>query len=145
MVSALSLQLSFTLEECRDYSPHIICNVWLCIYPVFVCFSMISISTDTSATNANYGLPKWLSGKESSRQCKRHEFDPGVGKIPWKRKWQLSSIFLPGNSHRQRNLAGYSPWGLKRVRHNLGTEQQARLKIVFTSWLWKTYIPWQNF
>jgi len=36
-----------------------------------------------------------------------------VGKIPWRRKWQPASIFLPREFHGQRNLAGYSPWGHK--------------------------------
>ena len=35
----------------------------------------------------------------------------GVGKIPWRRAWQPTPVFLPGESHRQRSLAGYSPWG----------------------------------
>ena len=34
-----------------------------------------------------------------------------VGKIPWRRNWQLNPVFLPGKSHGQRSLAGYSPWG----------------------------------
>ena len=40
-------------------------------------------------------------------------FDPWVRKIPWRRKWQPTPVFLPGKSHRQRSLAGYSPWGPK--------------------------------
>ena len=36
-----------------------------------------------------------------------------VGKIPWSRKWQPTSVFLPGKFHGQRSLAGYSPWGRK--------------------------------
>ena len=55
---------------------------------------------------------RWLSGKESTCQYKRgrrHGFDPWVGNIPQKRKWQPTSIFLPGKSHGQRNLAGYIP------------------------------------
>ena len=43
----------------------------------------------------------------------RHGFDPQVGKIPWRRAWQLIPVFLPGESHGQRSLAGYSPWGCK--------------------------------
>ena len=43
------------------------------------------------------GLPWWFSGKESSRQCRRHRFDPWVEKIPWRRKWQPTPVFLPGN------------------------------------------------
>ena len=38
-------------------------------------------------------------------------FDPWVGKIPWRREWQLTPVFVPGESHRQRSLEGYSPWG----------------------------------
>ena len=40
-------------------------------------------------------------------------FDPWGGKIPRRRKWQPTPVFLPGESHGQRNLAGYSPWGCK--------------------------------
>ena len=64
------------------------------------------------------GLPCWLSGKESACQCRRPGFDPWVGKIPWRRKWQPTPVFLPGESHGQRRLAGYSPWGCKRARHS---------------------------
>jgi len=37
-------------------------------------------------------------------------FDPWVGKIPWRRKWQPTPVFLLGELHGQRSLAGYSPW-----------------------------------
>ena len=40
------------------------------------------------------GLPWWLSGKESVCQCRRYGFDPWVGKIPWRRKWQPTPVFL---------------------------------------------------
>ena len=52
------------------------------------------------------------SGKEPTRQYRRHErsgFKPWVRKIPWRRAWQPTLVFLPGESHGQRNLAGYSP------------------------------------
>jgi len=41
------------------------------------------------------------------RRCKRHGFNPWVGKIPWSRALQPPSVFLPGRSHGQRILAGY--------------------------------------
>ena len=41
------------------------------------------------------------------------QFDPWVVKIPWRRKWQPTPVFLPGESHGQTSLAGYSPWGRK--------------------------------
>ena len=53
------------------------------------------------------------SGKESSCQCRRFSFNPWVKKIPWRRKWQLTPVFLPGKSHGLRSLVGYSPWGSK--------------------------------
>ena len=56
--------------------------------------------------------------------CRKCRFNPWVRKIPWRRKWQPTPVFLPGKSHGQRNLAGYSPWGHKRVRHNLAIKQQ---------------------
>ena len=59
------------------------------------------------------GLPGWLSGKESAHQCRRRNrlrFHPWVGKIPWRRKWQPTPVFLSGKSHGRRSLVGYSPW-----------------------------------
>ena len=47
------------------------------------------------------------------RKCKRYGFNPWVGKISWRRAQQPTPVFLPGESHRQRSLAGYSPWGRK--------------------------------
>ena len=43
-------------------------------------------------------------------------------KIPWRRKWQLTSVLLPGKFHGQRILVGYSPWGHRRVGHDLVTK-----------------------
>ena len=55
-------------------------------------------------------------------------FDPWVRKIPWRRKQQPTPVFLPEKSHGQRSLTGYSPWGLKIVRHNLATKQETRVQ-----------------
>ena len=53
--------------------------------------------------------------KESACQCRRYGFDPWVGKILWRRKWQLTPVFLLGKFQGQRSLAGYSPWGQTRL------------------------------
>ena len=45
----------------------------------------------------------------------RCKFDPCVGKVPWRRAWKPTPVFLPGESHGQRSLAGYSPWGHKEL------------------------------
>ena len=55
----------------------------------------------------------WLSGEESACQSRSCGFDPRNGKIPWRRAWQPTPVFLPGESHGQRSLVGYSPWGCK--------------------------------
>jgi len=59
-----------------------------------------------------WGFPLGTGGKEPACQCIRHKrygFDPWVRKIPWRRAWQPIPVFLPGESHGQRSLVGYSP------------------------------------
>ena len=58
---------------------------------------------------------RWASllAQSSACQYRRPGFDPRVGKMPWRRKWQPAPVFLPGESHGQRSLAGYSLWGHK--------------------------------
>ena len=58
-------------------------------------------------------LPWWLSWWRICLQCRRPGFSPWVGKIPWRREWQPTPVFWPGESHGQRSLAGDSPWGHK--------------------------------
>ena len=59
-------------------------------------------------------FPVGTRGKESTcqyRRHKRHEFDPWVERTPWRKKWQPTLVFLPGEFHGQRSLVGNSPWG----------------------------------
>ena len=58
-------------------------------------------------------LPCWLSSKESVCQCRRSRFDPWVGKIPWRRKWQPTPILWPGEYQGQRSLVDCNPCGQK--------------------------------
>ena len=61
-------------------------------------------------------LPGSTSGKESASQgkkSKRHGFNSWIGKIPWRRKWQPTPIFLPAKSQGEKSLEGYSPKGHK--------------------------------
>ena len=79
-------------------------------------------------------------GKEPTCQCRRCRFDPQVRKIPWRRKWQPTQIFLPGEPRRQRSLPGYSPWGFKGIGQDLATKQQQVsprhcLNVLVTWWL----------
>ena len=64
-------------------------------------------------------------------QCRRCEFDPWVGKNPWRRKWQpiFLAVFLPGQSHGQRSLAGCCPWGCKESDMTETTEHTALVNL----------------
>ena len=60
------------------------------------------------------GVSNGASGERSACQCRRHKrsgFNPWAGKIPWRRKWQPTPVFLPGKFHGQRSLVGYRLWG----------------------------------
>ena len=57
-----------------------------------------------------WGFPGGSDGKESALQYGRPGFDPGVRKIPWRREWQPTPVFLTGEFQGQRILAGYTPW-----------------------------------
>ena len=60
------------------------------------------------------GFPGGVCGQNSTCQCRRRKrcgFSPWIGKIPWRRKWQRTPVFLPEKFHGQRSLAVYSPWG----------------------------------
>ena len=81
-------------------------------------------------SNADLGFPVGTSGKVPACQCKRyksHEFDPWIGKMHWRRKWQPTPLFLSGNSHEQRSLAGCSLWGPKTVEYDLASEIQQQV------------------
>ena len=70
-------------------------------------------------------LPWWLRGERICPQCRELGFNPWVRKILWRRKWQPTPVFLPGESHRQRSLLGYSPRGCK---------SRTQWSICYTQW-----------
>ena len=87
------------------------------------------------------GHPRRLSGKESScqcRRCKRCRFYPGIRKILWKRAWQPTPVFLPGESHGQRSLAGYSPLGHK--ESDLTEWAHVHVNTYSVSWWFKLFL-----
>ena len=63
--------------------------------------------------NKYWDFPDGSDGKAFCLQCGRPGFNPWVGKTSWRRKWQPTPVFLPGKSHGQSSLVGYSPWGRK--------------------------------
>ena len=87
--------------------------------------SVVAVPTSIIALISPYsiytGLPWWLSGKESAYPCRRPGFNPWVWKIPWRREWWTTLLFLPGESYVQKSLAGYSLAGSQRVRHDWAT------------------------
>ena len=74
-------------------------------------------------------LPRWLSANflsASARDLVRSL--SWEDSLSWGRKWQPTPVLLTRKSHGQRSLGGYSPWGHERVRHDLATKQQHRVK-----------------
>ena len=57
-------------------------------------------------------IPWWLRHLRICLHCGKPRFNPGVWKISWRRAWKPTPVFLPGESHGQRSLMGYRPWGL---------------------------------
>ena len=56
-----------------------------------------------------------------SKECRRPRFDPWVGKILWRRKWQPTPVFLPGKSVGQRSLVGYIVHGVAKSQRVTNT------------------------
>ena len=82
-----------------------------CLEMLRICFST---TTGISCSQGQIlGMPGGSTGKKIHLQCRRCKFELQVGKIPWKRAWQPTPVFLPGEFHGQRSLVGYSPEGCK--------------------------------
>ena len=88
------------------------------------------------------GLPGGASDKEPTCQCRRQKklrFCSWVGRIPWRRAWQPTRVFLPRESHGLRSLVGYSPGGCK----ELDTTEQLHFHFHFPngrSWLGENWV-----
>ena len=80
---------------------------------VFVAQAIEMFLTNAPCITASIlDFPDGTSDKEPAWRCRKHkkcEFNPWVGKSPWKRAWQPTPVFLPGESHEQRSLTNYSP------------------------------------
>ena len=74
-------------------------------------------------------MAHWLRSHLQRRRRRRHGFDPWVRKIPWRREWQLTPVFLPEKSH-QRLLAGYSPRDQKELGLTAHTQQQQMITLM---------------
>ena len=75
------------------------------------------------------GFPGGSAGKESACNAGDPGSVPGLGRFPWRRAWQPTPVFFPGESHKQRSLAAYSPWGHK--------ESDATEQLTFSLHTWE--------
>ena len=99
------------------------------------------------------GFPGGTHGKEPACPCKRHKrckFSPWVGKIPWRRAWQPTPVFLPGESHGQRSLAGVAKsWTwlkrLSRHTHMYILPRKCNRRKHWEEALTLDWVPWEDF
>ena len=99
------------MHECVYIQTHFMTTEKSVMYP-FIVNTYIHVCI---CTYIYVELPWWLSHKEPTCQCRKREFHLWVGKIPWRREWLATPVFLPGKSHGQRSLLGYSPWSCKEL------------------------------
>ena len=71
---------------------------------IFLFYFSISISSLILLTYSNKWVSQVVQWQRFCLQCRRHKFNPWVGKIPWSRKWQLTPVFLPGKFHGERSV-----------------------------------------
>ena len=93
---------------------------WAAIYGVAQSPMRLKRISSSSSNGLDGGFHGGASGKEPTCQYRRHRrqgFNFWVRKIPWRRVWQPTPVFLPGEAHGQRSLVGYSSWD-RRVRYN---------------------------
>ena len=101
----------FLVSSLISFLTHCFFNSMLVGLHVFIlfCFSF----SDWFLVSYNCGQTSLVAQWERiCLQCRRHRrcgFSPWVGKIPWRRAWQLTPVFLPRKSHGQRSLGDYSP------------------------------------
>ena len=91
--------------------------------PTQIISNALSIKRSSEVNKSHYPCQIWASQvalvvkkKKTRLRCRRHKrcgFNPWVRKIPWRRARWPTPAFLPGKSHGQRRLTGYSPWGYK--------------------------------
>ena len=86
-----------------------------------MCIALLALRFLLQHSRSGIGFPGGAQGKESAsqcRRCRRSWFRAWVGKIPWRRKWKPTPVFLPGGSHRQEDPGTLQSIGLQRVRHD---------------------------
>ena len=113
---------------------------------VSLCLTELSAWLQIRA-GGGWRFPRQPSGTKSACQCRRHQrpgFDPWVRKMPWRRAWQCAPGFWPGEHHKQRTLAGCSPRGSQRVRHDSLMEQRVPLRASPVTRWYRFVLPMQE-
>ena len=100
-------------------------------FPLFLCIvhliRLSYLSLQFFGTLHSVDSPHGSDGKSICLQCGRPRFDPSVGQIPCRRKWQPTLVLLPGKSHGRWSMVGYSPQGRKEL------DRTERLHFTYTS------------
>ena len=120
----------------------VFCNIYMCIF-LNMCIYVCAFVYVRTFIYAHTGFPGDNSGKESTCQWRRHKrlrFDPWVGKIPWKRKWQSAPVFLSRESFEQKSLVGYSSSWVGESRTRLSDEAHKHVHTHVLRHPWKTPI-----
>ena len=122
---------------------------WATVHGVTKSWTWLSnfTSSDWTTTALSKWLPRQHQWQRLACQCRRHkrcEFTPWIGKSPWRRAWQPTPVSLPGESHGQRSLAGYSPQGHKdsnwsNLAHTHIAQRTSQVELVI-----KTHLPMQE-
>ena len=109
-------------SPCLSSLRHAANSYWLSLLHMVIQVSRL-LSACTSQTDkpqiclySFFHFPGRTSGKAPTCPCRRRKrpgFDPWVGKIPWRRAWQPSPVFFPGESRGQGSPVGYKPWDCK--------------------------------
>ena len=94
-----------------------------------------SLNLDNTGTQSASQAAQCSRTHLPMQETLRCRFDPWVGKISWRRKWQPTPVFLPGKSHGQRSLASYTPWGSKESHQTWQQRARANQKqSIFRKW-----------
>ena len=101
------------LSSCSEWGLLSRCGVWPSLSGGFSCDTR-ALELRLSNCGPRHIESGFTGGSDDKRiclPCWRPRFDPWIGKIPWRRAWQPTPVFLPGESHGPRSLVGYGPWG----------------------------------
>ena len=110
----ICLTRTFPLHGIIQYT---VFGVWFLSFSLML--SRFIMGQHVSVLHSFSGLNKVMWGfpgaSDSKKSARKPWFNPWVGKIPWRREWLPTTVFLPGEFHEQRSLVGYSPWGPKEL------------------------------